>query len=191
MRRVGIYPGTFDPVHAGHITFAASTLKTCQLDEVVFIPEHSPRRKTAVTNIAHRHAMLTQALQDHPGLHTVLLESQQFTIRETLPELKQLFPEAELTFLIGSDIANMLTHWDDLGDLLSTASFAIGLRSADTPASVNMVMRTLAEVHRHNVHYSIVPGTSQLHTSSSAIRNGDYAQAPEKVTTYIRQYGLY
>jgi nicotinate-nucleotide adenylyltransferase len=162
-----------------------------QLDEVIFMPERSPRQKTTATDIIHRQAMLVQALQDQEKLRSTLLDSPRFTVRETLPELKQLFPEAELTFLIGSDIARTLLYWDDLTDLLPETNFAIGLRGTDTPAHVDAIMRTLTAAHHQDVQYSVIPGISQLHTSSSAIRNGDYTQAPENVTAYIRQYGLY
>ncbi|HEU5121705.1 MAG TPA: adenylyltransferase/cytidyltransferase family protein, partial [Candidatus Saccharimonadales bacterium] len=61
MRRIGIYSGTFDPVHYGHIAFAASAIRACNLDEVVFLPEPQPRYKAGVTDIAHRLALLTMA----------------------------------------------------------------------------------------------------------------------------------
>jgi len=191
MRRVGIYPGTFDPVHAGHITFATNTLTECGLDEIVFIPEHNPRGKAAVTAITHRHAMLVGALQDSTRLKTALVTTPRFTVKDTLPELQQLFPKAKLTFLIGSDIANTLTHWDAIDSLMQEVSFAIGLRSSDTSAQVASSMQKLTYTHERQVNYTIIPGTTRLHASSSAIRGGDYSQAPEKVSSYIRQYSLY
>jgi nicotinate-nucleotide adenylyltransferase len=190
MRRIGIYPGTFDPVHAGHITFAVNTLAKCGLDEIVFIPEHRPRGKDAVTAITHRYAMLASTLQDHTGLKAALLETPRFTVNETLPELKRLFPEAHLTFLIGSDVAGTLANWDDVDTLLPEVSFAIGLRGSDTSSQVTNTLKSLAAGQRV-INYTIIPGTTQLTTSSSAIRDGDYSQAPEKVSSYIREYSLY
>ncbi|HVI69805.1 MAG TPA: adenylyltransferase/cytidyltransferase family protein, partial [Magnetospirillaceae bacterium] len=61
MKRVGVFSGTFDPVHRGHLAFALSAQKRAQLDTVVFLPEHSPRGKIAVGSFTHRLEMLRLA----------------------------------------------------------------------------------------------------------------------------------
>ena len=51
MARIGIYAGTFDPVHAGHVAFALQSLEAAKLDRVYFLPERRPRGKRQVKNI--------------------------------------------------------------------------------------------------------------------------------------------
>src|SRR6266496_3353222 len=64
-RRIGIYGGTFDPVHLGHVEVAKSVLPLFELDQVLFVPAmHAPHKLArAVTSPLHRYAMLTLATQ--------------------------------------------------------------------------------------------------------------------------------
>ena len=143
MRSIGIYPGAFDPVHAGHIAFAREAKRICGLDEVVFLPEPSPRGKQDVTRLSDRLALLRASLADE-GLRVATLTSQQFTVHQTLPEIEQLFPDATLTLLAGSDVARTFQYrWPGLETLLMRVSLAIGLRGDDVPAEMHDIMASL------------------------------------------------
>src|SRR5258706_12226030 len=100
-KHIGIYSGTFDPVHPGHIAFAREALQTCKLDEVIFLPEQTPRGKEAVTDLSHRIALLERALADEPNMRILKLQSPQFTVADTLPEIHNLLGTTRLTRLIG------------------------------------------------------------------------------------------
>src|ERR1051326_1090401 len=117
-RHIGIYPGTFDPIHDGHISFANEGATLFHLEKVIFLPEKNPRRKQGVTNIAERHAKLKTDIAKHKKLETLLLNTEQFTILETLPELHRLFPGSKFTFFMGSDVALHLSTWQNLPLLL-------------------------------------------------------------------------
>jgi nicotinic acid mononucleotide adenylyltransferase len=71
--RIGIYAGTFDPVHAGHVSFALHAMTVAQLDEVYFLPERLPRYKPGAAHFAHRVAMLKRAVKPHPDLQIIEL----------------------------------------------------------------------------------------------------------------------
>lgn len=192
MRRIGIYTGTFDPVHIGHTSFAAAALSACQLDEVVLIPENNPRGKQSVTDIAHRHAMLQLAVAQHDGLRGDTLSSPRFTIAETLPELRRRFAGDQLTLLIGSDAAKTLLYrWEGLEQLLPEVHFAIGLRSEDTASDITKIMKQVGLIYQHQPAYNIVNVHESSHISSSGARRGYTAALDPSVEAYIQKNGLY
>lgn len=188
-RRIGIYAGTFDPVHNGHVAFARSALQQCGLDEVVFFLERYPWRKPDVTDISHRFSLLERALASEPGLRVVCLEVGRFTAKLVLPELKKLFGDDELVLLAGSDVAQTLHLWDHVGELLAAASMVFGLRGGDTARDVDAAMERLMQTHGP-VAYQIIE-VLQPGVSSTAARRGDHAALHPEVSEYIKRHGLY
>lgn len=181
MKRIGIYAGTFDPVHMGHVSFGLATRRKLQLDTVVYLPEPSPRYKTNVTNLEHRLAMLQLTLAPYPELTSLTLESPQFTITETLPELETQFPESELTFLIGSDVIPSLHLWPNIEKLLQTTTLAIGLREGTARRELEnqleqLESKTSTAIRRHYIttphsgarSSDIRAGLRPIYTSSAA-----------------------
>jgi nicotinate-nucleotide adenylyltransferase len=130
-RRIGIYAGTFDPVHSGHVAFALQSLQAAGLDKIYFLPERRPRGKRHVEHFGHRAAMLERALEPHPALEVLELEDGSFSVNRTLPRLKKRFPGAELVFLFGSDVAQSLADWPGAARLLDGGEAVIGIRSRD------------------------------------------------------------
>ena len=131
MKRIGIYSGTFDPVHAGHVSFALQALQAGKLDAVYFLPERRPRNKQGVEHFAHRVAMLKRATRPHRRLHVLELEDVSFSIKTTLPRLKKRFREAQLVFLVGSDVAQYVSTWPNAHQLLAANELIVGVRAAD------------------------------------------------------------
>jgi nicotinate-nucleotide adenylyltransferase len=170
-QRIGIYPGTFDPVHPGHIAFAREALQACQLDEVILLPERLPRGKQHVTGLAQRVTLLTKATATVANVRIAQLQSDQFTVAGTLPELEQLFPDAELTLLVGSDIARtFLYRWPGLEILLASMRLAIGLRGHDTPSEIAGIIKELEQQYGLTVAYTLIR-TPHAHLASSHFRN--------------------
>ncbi len=168
---IGLYPGTFDPIHKGHTTFAQTTQKDCYLETVVFLPEANPRDKRNVTTIAKRAQYIKHKIAHLPGLTVSTLTSTQFSTRSTLPELQELFPDASFTLLLGSDVVRTLPYrWDDLPTLLSTVSFAVGMRVNDTEEEVVGVFNQLKEKYAIDITYSLIH-TDHSHLASSHIRS--------------------
>jgi nicotinate-nucleotide adenylyltransferase len=132
MKRIGIYSGTFDPVHAGHINFALQAIGEAKLDAVYFLPERRPRNKSQVEHFGHRVAMLKRASRPHRKLHVLELEDVSFTVATTLPRLQKRFPKDQLVLLAGSDVAQALPKWDNAERLLEQAEVVIGVRAADS-----------------------------------------------------------
>lgn len=170
-KNVGIYPGTFDPIHQGHISFALETLRACALDQVVFLPEPTPRGKDTVSAITDRIERTEQAIKGITGLSIFSPSSSQFTVRDTLPELRRKFGDAELTLLVGSDIVRTFQHrWQDLDLLLKDVSLAIGMRAEDTENDIVTIIKHLEKQYDIVIRYTLVT-TPDNHRASSHVRN--------------------
>lgn len=164
MKRLGIYSGSFDPVHAGHIAFAQAAMITCQLDTVVFMPERLPRWKPNISPLTSRLSKLRDTLAHTP--FTILeLDEDRFTVETTLPELQVHYPDYELVFLVGSDVAlHSLPRWHSLETLTQHYEFAVGMRTTETNRQVQSVMKNL------QARYVLIE-TDQASLSSTAFRN--------------------
>jgi nicotinate-nucleotide adenylyltransferase len=164
---VGIYSGTFDPVHEGHLDFCLEAIKSCELDVVYMIPEANPRGKANAADLSERIDWLQEATKNYPFIKVMRLESERFTVGETLPELRQLFGDVKMKLLIGSDVARNLYLWEDLPVLLNDVSLVVGVRGKDTADDVEVMMRRAGE--RNSVKYEVVK-TRYPHVSSTKIR---------------------
>lgn len=169
-QKIGIYPGTFDPIHEGHIAFAEQSQRIMGLDAVIFLPEKRPRGKAQVTPLDIRLAQLYNALEAFPSMYSTVLESSPFTIQHTLPELHARFSGAELTLLIGSDVAKTLSYrWEDLGILFATTALAVGMRKDDSLQDIQQLFQSLEKEYDLPIKYVLIQ-TPFAHIASSQRR---------------------
>jgi nicotinate-nucleotide adenylyltransferase len=140
MSRVGIYAGTFDPVHGGHVAFALQALQAARLDRVCFLPERRPRAKQQVEHFGHRVAMLNRATKPYPEFEVLEFVDVSFSVERTLPKLRKLFPKSELVFLFGSDVVAGLAEWPHAKELLESGELVVGLRFEDDRAKIRGIV---------------------------------------------------
>ena len=140
MLRIGIYAGTFDPVHAGHVSFALQALEAVKLDKIYFLPERRPRNKQHVEHFGHRVAMLKRAARPHPQFDVLELVDVSFDMERTLPKLQQQFGGCRLVFLLGSDLVPGLQDWPRSDRLLAGNELVIGLRHKDKRESLHKII---------------------------------------------------
>lgn len=183
---IGIYAGTFDPVHSGHIAFALAASKACSLDKIVFLPEEQPRAKRRVTALSHRQALLEKAVQAYPNLYVTNVASPQFTVRETLPELRERFGDANLTLLVGSDVARGVSQWPNADKLFGDVRLAVGMRSEDLDTEIQTRLQAIAIPIR-----ATFVKTNFATIASSQIRSGDSAHFNPEVAHYADTHALY
>lgn len=170
MRKIGIYPGTFDPIHSGHIAFSKQALTVCGLDQIIFLPETRPRAKPSASAVDMRLPLITTAITDDDTLGVFLPSSSPFTVNETLPEIFEQFKGSNLTLLLGSDvIKKSLYQWHNLEILLQSTSLAIGLRQRDTAKEIHEIMQRIAVHHHAAVQYTIIQ-TAHADMSSTKLR---------------------
>src|SRR6266566_266742 len=114
--RIGVFGGTFDPVHLGHLILAEQCREQGRLDQVWFVPAASPphKQEQALTLFAQRVEMLALAIAGQPAFRIDELEKDRtgpsYTVH-TLEEIKRRHPDAELFLPIGSDTLLDLAHW--------------------------------------------------------------------------------
>ena len=116
--RLGLFGGTFDPVHYGHLLLAECCREQCRLDQVRFMPAAVPphKKKRTLTDAKSRIEMLELAIGGHDALSVSDIEIQRggvsYTV-ETLLSIKQQEPDKELFFLMGADMLSDLPHWKE------------------------------------------------------------------------------
>ncbi|HEX8073250.1 MAG TPA: nicotinate-nucleotide adenylyltransferase [Pyrinomonadaceae bacterium] len=136
-RRVGLYGGTFDPVHAGHLAVARALVEQFALDEVLFIPAYVAPHKRGVAARRpapplHRYAMLALATADDPRLRVSSVEldapERPYTV-ETLARLQARFgATARLYFVMGADSWVAITLWHEWERLLAMSDHVVMAR---------------------------------------------------------------
>ncbi|MCP3931641.1 MAG: nicotinate (nicotinamide) nucleotide adenylyltransferase [Bacteroidetes bacterium] len=140
--RIGLFGGTFDPVHLGHVQLADRASEKCGLEKVIFIPAASPPHKLEknITDFHHRVMMVELALEDRQSFKVSSLEGElpapNFTI-DTLQFLKKHLPDSdELFFLTGVDAFLEIETWKEYCNLLSSIHFIVLQRAGFNPNSL-------------------------------------------------------
>jgi len=192
MARVGIFAGTFDPVHTGHITFALQAIDQAKLDEVMFLPERRPRGKPATEHYGHRVAMLRQALKPHVKLSLLELVEAQFTVRRTMSHLRGVVGDAELALLMGSDVLPYIPDWPHADQLLKQIELIVGVRAGESPEAVRLRVETWS-IHprKLTVFESYAPVVSSGAVRQALRQRQVAAGVLSSVLRYSRQNWLY
>jgi len=191
-KRIGIFSGVFDPVHAGHIGFALEAARKANLDTVYLLIEAKPRRKAGVTHLAHRLAMAKLATVAHAKLEVLELPDSQFSVSKTLPRLKKRFPGDELVLLVGSDTLEHMAQWPLIDRLLEQMELVVGCRF-DTPSQlVKQLISTLpAKPQKLHILLSPYPQFSSGQIRQAIKTHHDTSQVLPSLRTYITNNWLY
>lgn len=195
--RLGIYGGSFDPVHNAHLAFARTCQQQAKLDEVWFTPTaiQPLKRKGPHATNANRIEMLNLAIGDKPNWRVCSIEIDRGGLSYTVDTLRQIheeLPEAELFFPIGSDALRDVANWREPREIFRMATPLVVCRAGDLPPDFEGLeqlcsARTLPQPIE-------MPA---MDVSSSEIRRRVAAGqsiddlVPEAVAAYIEQQRLY
>jgi nicotinate-nucleotide adenylyltransferase len=200
-RRIGLFGGSFDPVHLGHLLIAQCCLETLQLDQLRWLPNRlSPLKQDRPPAAPiHRLTMLELAVAGHPQMQIDRRELDRpgpsYTV-DTLEELSQQQPEQQWYWLVGADCLGELPLWHRPERILELAQLVVVQRGGQPPIDWGILTRwlgpeQLAQTQSLSVH---VP---QIEISSSELRErvaGGLSlryRVPAAVEQYIRQHQLY
>jgi nicotinate-nucleotide adenylyltransferase len=131
MQRVGIFGGTFDPVHIGHLRIAEEAVETLGLDKMLFVPAADPPHKPggSILPFEHRRRMLELALRDNSRFMLSDVEDRMPGKSYTVKTLRRFIDEwegsAELLFLVGMDAFLEMDTWWNYRELFQLASIVI------------------------------------------------------------------
>jgi nicotinate-nucleotide adenylyltransferase len=199
--RIGIFGGTFDPVHVGHLILAEQCREQGRLDQVWFVPAFRPPHKpdVRVTPFLHRVEMLTLATAGHPAFRVDPLEKDRegpsYTV-DTLDELRRRHPADDFLLLIGSDTLADLAKWRAPERIVAQAGLLVVTRPGSAVLSVEE-LRTLmdlpegSELRLQLVQTPLIDISSHdLRLRAAAGRSLRYF-VPRAVECYIHDKRLY
>lgn len=194
MKRIGIFSGTFDPVHRGHVESCVVALGALSLDTVLVLIEKQPRRKQGVADIIDRANMLELAMANYPSLRLVDLDQDNITTKNTLDYLEKHFQDSEYWYIVGSDMLDNIEEWPDFEKLMTKMNLCVVLRDNDQLRQVKEHIEKLRESYK-DAKIVILPSVWSPVSSSSAkasLRKGEITSAIDPaVQEYIKRHKLY
>ena len=195
MRRIGLFGGSFDPVHNAHLALARSALRELALDEVRWIPAGQPwQKKRSLTDAVHRKAMVALAIEGEPRFVLDPIELQRAGpsyMLDTVRALQAAQPGAQWFLLLGQDQHAGLPSWHGADELVQRVTLAVARRPGISAALHVESDRALANAQVHPV---ALPPMDVSSTEVRALRAAGQPighLVPEKVASYIEQHGLY
>ena len=187
--RIGVMGGTFDPIHNGHLVAASEVASAFQLDEVVFVPTGSPYLKEKVTPAEHRYLMTVIATASNPRFKTSRIDIDRggdtYTV-DTLTEMGEIYPGAELVFISGADAIAQILTWKEAERLWSLAHFVAVSRPGH--------QLTIPDAPKGSISSLEIPALAISSTDVRArVRAGKpvWYLVPDGVVQYIAKNELY
>ena len=136
--RLGIFGGTFDPIHTGHLILAEFCRDAQKLDRVLFVPAGTPphKRDRQITSTDVRKEMVEMVIAGHPAFQLSTLECDRdgpsYTV-DTLQGIQEQFPDDELFLILGQDMLSDLVNWYQPEKIIQTAHLIVGTRPGYQP----------------------------------------------------------
>lgn len=190
MRRIGLFGGTFDPPHAGHLAIAEWAREQLRLDRVLFVPAGTPphKRGRRMSSAAARVAMTRLAVRGHPAFRVSTLEVRRagpsFTA-DTLRDLHAAFPGARLFLIMGEDSLDDFRTWHEPGAIAALATLAVA-RRPDRPRTRPRPPRGVVWLDNPGLDLS----SSGIRARARAGRSVRYL-VPDAVAAYMVRRRLY
>ena len=194
MERFGIYGGTFNPIHNGHLHLIRAACAQLSFDRLLVVPANIPPHKAATDLASNRDRleMARLATAGMPGVWVSDIElrarGKSYTIL-TLERLRALFPECRFTLLMGADMLESFARWHRWQDILKLADIAAFARNE---GEESLLERKAALIGRARVvRVEPLPLSSTL--VREKVRRGEDISGlvPEPVAAYIYEKGLY
>jgi nicotinate-nucleotide adenylyltransferase len=208
--RLGIFGGTFDPPHVGHLLAASDAIEHLTLDRLVFVPAAVQPLKAGRETVSavHRLAMVRLMVGADARLQSDSVEVDRdglsYTV-DTLREFARRFPSADRYFLVGADVLASFAQWRDPQTVLDLATLAVLTRRPESDSDA-ISEATQMEQQRMSARGSLLDGLAQRSTfvptrrvdiSSTEIRDrvrsgrSIHGFVTDAVGEYITAHGLY
>lgn len=199
--RIGVFGGSFDPIHWGHITLAECCQQQAELDRVWFIPAAQQPLKPAgpIASNADRMAMLELALAAYPAFEISTLELDRggtsYTV-DTLVAINSRMPAAQLFLLLGADSLVDFPRWRQPADICRLATLLVVNRGGAPRPNFAHLRQIIAPERVVEIEAAQVEMPPMQHSSSDIRQRiatgGDWQSlVPPGVADYIRDRRLY
>lgn len=198
MKKYGIFGGSFNPIHYGHLMICEYIKEEMGLDKVIFIPTGNPPHKDLGVSAEDRYEMVRLAISPNPDFEISDIETTRVNLSytvDTIRELKKIYKEEKLYFLIGLDSLFQLKTWKKIGDLSQEIEFVVALRPGyidkeeingeidflreNFGTRINLIKTPLYEISSTDLRDRIHEGKSLRYL------------IPKKVLDYIEESGFY
>lgn len=171
MNSIGIFGGSFNPIHLGHLIMANEVLIKLNLDKIIFIPAGNPPHKNSIdlANAIDRYNMVKLSIEDNKMFEVSDLEIKKDCITytyETLKELKEIYKEDKLYFIIGFDSLKELDTWKNIDILYRYCDFVVVNRNSNSE-QIHCLIKEYRIKYNLTVHYVETPN---INISSTMIR---------------------
>ena len=196
--RLGVYGGTFDPPHVGHLILAETAADSLNLARVVFVPAGTPPHKEASDvrePVEHRLIMVERAIAGNPRFVLSRVDVDRAGPHYSVDMLRLLrddYPGAEIVFLIGADSLRDLPTWSRPQELIQLARLGV-MRRADAEPDLGELEMNIPGIGAR-IEWIIAPRIEiASHVIADQIAGGCSVryQVPDSVLEYIREQGLY
>lgn len=197
MDRIGIFGGTFNPVHNGHIHLAQAAYDHLKLDKLIIVPSNIPPHKSAEGICPNdiRLEMCRLAFSEHINFEVSEYEIQRkgksYSIY-TVEHFRMLYPQSKLFLIVGSDMFMSFDKWYRFEEILKSVSLAVVSRNNDDMEQLEKKSMELSRYGKTDIIR--VPSYPVSSTEiRSKIKNGEKYSCylPEKVVQYISLNNLY
>lgn len=192
--RIGVMGGTFDPIHHGHLVAASEAAHRFALDEVVFVPTGQPWQKAGrqISPAEDRYLMTVIATASNPRFAVSRVdidrEGPTYTI-DTLRDLREVYPDAELFFITGADALSSIMSWHDWDKVFELAEF-VGVTRPGYELTEDMLPQDIQErVHLLDIPAMAISSTDCRERASQG--RPVWYLVPDGVVQYIAKHGLY
>jgi len=209
MTTVGIFGGTFDPIHFGHLRTAFELLQALRLNEVRFLPAgNPPHRESTVASAEERLAMVRAATQGQPGFvvddREIRREGLSYSV-DTMRTLRADFADSSLCLIVGMDAFLSLPKWHQWRELLELAHLVVAHRPGWRAPTMGPLGELLvdrgtgrsADLHESPAGRIFIHAVTQLEISSTEVRKLIAAGRdprylmPDEVCSIIDESGCY
>lgn len=199
--RIGLFGGSFDPVHRGHLLLADCCWRQAGLDRVDFVPtaQQPLKPRGPVASEADRLAMLRLAIDGHREFALSLVEIERggvsYTV-ETLRQLQREAPDAEFFFLMGADSLADFPTWREPAAICELATPLVVRRAGTLPPDFDALApfvsaARLAAIRAREIEMPATPISSSSIRRLVAEGGAWQTLVPENVAEYIEEHGLY
>ena len=197
MAKIGIFGGTFDPIHNGHFSIACEAKKRLSLDCVILVPAGDPPHKSKKkgTDKAHRLRLTELVFAGKEGFlvsdYEIQKDGPAYSV-DLIRYFKECYPEDELFFVIGADSFRDLPTWWHYRELLEMVHFVV-LSRPDTEKAELLSLFSGDEVPPRVFYFSdMAVDISSTQVRALAYRGEDIgALVPDVVLEYINEHQLY
>lgn len=196
--QIGLFGGTFDPPHLGHLILASEAFSQLRLDRLLWIltPDPPHKQNQVITPVEHRLAMVDLAIQDEPRFELSRVELDRpgphYTL-DTVEAIAEKYPDADITPIIGGDSLRDLPTWHKPKELLYACHWVGVMRRPGEEPNLQELENKLPGISA-KIHYVDAP---LLEIASREIRNRVADGRPYRyylpfpVFEYINEHRLY